>query len=188
MRWRADATVASKWVLLAVLVLVAVTACTSSSQSPEPSDHEQSSQRQSGATTAASCATTATPGAASVPQEVRRIGGDWHGADGLWVNAPSTIKSVRDTDGAAYGIKYWTVTLNERGQMTDQFGPPKFTATRSGGSKTVPGNSTNYSSAADSKNKIFHFWPTTFDLPSRGCWMITESLQQTTIHYRVLVR
>lgn len=109
----------------------------------------------------------------------------WYGTGNLWVSmAPSgdSFPLFRLGSGA-YRLKYASFTLNSRGQSTSRMGPPALRAQRVDGPGTARGSTGGYASGGSNG-----FWPTTINFPTRGCWLLAETLRATTIRFIIRVR
>lgn len=116
-----------------------------------------------------------------VPATLRSLGSRWYGAGKVWVSLPPSDASQTST-----GLKYGVFTLDSHGRMSDAAGPPGLTARRLDGRGKAKGDRLapdNYASAAGPHGRTVHFWPTTINLPSAGCWQLTEELGNTTVRF-----
>lgn len=140
-----------------------------------------------------SCPVTAPTEAGHVPPVLTRLReggqdhGGWYGKRRLWVNvwwAP--VSRVPKGRSGGYPIKWGTFTLFD-GKFTSRFGPPTVRAERLDGPGTVRGSTGGYAHASDASGSTHEFWPTGIEFPSRGCWMITESVGGTVVRFVVRV-
>lgn len=130
-----------------------------------------------------SCASPGRVRFAHLPRALRApelTGERWFGAHNLWVAAPPVENSTR--------VKFGSVTLDDRGRFSDAAGPPTVVAERVDGSGSAEGGFGGYASADVGAESLFHFWPTGIDFPSAGCWLITETFQDTTLRFLMRVR
>uniref|UniRef100_A0AAU3GM42 Lipoprotein n=1 Tax=Streptomyces sp. NBC_01401 TaxID=2903854 RepID=A0AAU3GM42_9ACTN len=176
---------------LLVLLLMAAAGCSSGStaQDPEPT------------TADTPCPVTTVDAGSAVPTALDDMGDGhrWHGADDLWVDPPVAPGSVvrgdssdsSDSDDSddsddGYRTKYASVTLDERGRMTDSAGPPKVSAERVDGSGTAHASTGGFATA-DKGDRLRRWWPTVIHFTDAGCWAVTEVLGPTTVRFVISV-
>jgi hypothetical protein len=90
---------------------------------------------------------------------------------------------VTDRTDGGLRIKYASVTLDARGRVTDAKGPPRVSAERADGSRTVRGGTGGFATAPDGVS----WWPTVVTFGGSGCWTVTETLGPTTVRFTVNV-
>lgn len=120
------------------------------------------------------------PRALQVPEQK---GWQWFGAQNLWVDPPPVSNVENSTR-----VKFGSVTLDDHGRLSDAAGPPTVVAERVDGSGSVEGSVGGYASVDVGAESLFFFWPTVIDFPSAGCWLITETFQDTTLRFLMRVR
>lgn len=133
-----------------------------------------------------SCAAPGRVKFADLPQVLRAVvkgqqSWRWFGARNIWVSAPP-VSNIPNS----LRVKFGSVTLDEDGEFSDSAGPPTVTAQQVDGSGTVEGHFGGYASIG--AKPTFYFWPTTIDFPTPGCWLITETFQDTTLRFLMSVR
>lgn len=110
-----------------------------------------------------------------VPEMLSFLGGDWYGADNLWVRLPESTISPESAK-----LEFDTMTLHEKGRT------PTLTAERLDGE----GHATGSQRAAGPDGAVeapsgqgFHPWWSAITLPAAGCWQLTSTLGDTTVTF-----
>lgn len=189
---------------LAIALPAALGACSSGDTSPSTTSTGLSSAR-----TAASSTATGPPSATAVefsswgrstsscpaprradpknlPSSLRdpANGGEarrWIHHRGLWSNPPSAVRV------AGNRVKFGTVTVDADGASTRTAGKPRVTAERvDDGDVRV---TASVGGLADAPGEVpRHFWPTTMDFPTAGCWRVTSRTSQSVLTFHIDVK
>lgn len=126
---------------------------------------------------------TATP-QDELPEVLRKAGpgSEWIGEDGLWVEVSWINSNAADWKvDSGYAVKYATVTLVD-GRPSARPGQPTIGAHRLHGSVEGAGGFGGYASASGT---LPHWWPTGLQLPTGGCWVVTEKSGGTAVSFQV---
>ena len=139
-----------------------------------------------------SCPPPAPVSAGSVPRSLRPSypGNRWYGSRGLWIVWPGMERQfLTGRKPGGYGLKWGSVTLDSRGRVPSwpnggmlAPGPPRLEARRVDGPGSAQGSIGGYATAGAGRYRL-SFWPTVIDFPTRGCWLLTETLRATTIRF-----
>lgn len=148
-----------------------------------PSGHTSASGPNASSQSSSCREPTATP-QDQLPEVLRKAGPghEWIGEHGLWVEVSWINSNAADWKvNSGYSFKYATVTLVD-GQLSARPGEPTIGAHRLHGSAQGAGSFGGYASASGT---LPHWWPTGLDLPSGGCWVVTEESGGTAVSFQV---
>lgn len=119
-----------------------------------------------------------------LPEVLRGTDGLWIGEDGLWVEVSWVSDDPAEWRRAGeYGFKYATVTL-VNGHLSSPPGQPRIEVRRLDGPRQGAGGFGGYASASGA---LPHWWPTVIELPTGGCWVVTEKSTGTAVSFHVQV-
>lgn len=171
-----------RWLLLLPLCAL-VTGCTGKATTATPSGPTSASAQNALGSSASCREPTGTP-QDKLPKVLRKTGpgNEWIGEGGLWVNVSWINTNPADWKvDSGYAFKYPTVTLVD-GRLSSRPGQPTLGAYRFHGSGEGTGG---FGGCASATGTLPHWWPTGLQLPTGGCWVVTEKSGGTAVDFQV---
>lgn len=94
------------------------------------------------------------------------------------------LKQIRTS--RPISVKYPLFTLRD-GKVTESSGAPHTEANRLDGKGKASADTGGYATAQDDSGRTLHWWPTSVNFSSVGCWQVTETAGGTSITYIVKI-